>query len=173
MSQAIVKPTSEKEALALFSSSDDRELLDAAENDAFMPYDFEFQARALLVSVKGKANYDNKGVFCTFKIVESNHPEVRVGKFYTVAFFDVHKTLPEFVLKQHLLDKREFAAVVAGARAEDDSFKAAPVLLKLHREVDSLDIPMLLHNKYLKTTRNNKKVHNLRFALDRGPVAAE
>jgi hypothetical protein len=40
------------------------------------------------------------------------------------------------------------------------------VLLKLHREVESLDVPMLLQNRYLKTTRNGKKVHNLRFALD-------
>jgi hypothetical protein len=167
MTQALVKPTTEKDALAILASADDRELLDAAENDAFMPYDFPFQARALLVSVKAKKNYDNQGVFCTFKIVESSAPaEVRVGKFYTVAFFDVHKTLPEFVLKQHLLDKREFAAVVAKANAGDETFKAAPVLLKLHREVDSLDIPMLLENRFVKVTRNGKKVHNLRFALD-------
>lgn len=168
MSQALVKPTTEKEALALFASADDRELLDAAENDAFMPYDLEFQARALLVSVKGKSNYDNKGVFCTYKIIESSAPqEVKVGKFYTVAYFDTHKTLPEFVLRQHLVDKREFAATIAGANSSDDSFKAAPVLLKLHREVESLDIPVLLHNRFVKTTRNGKKVHQLYIALDK------
>lgn len=167
MSQALVKPTTEKEALAILATADDRELLDAAENDAFMPYDLPFKARALLVSVKAKKNYDNQGVFCTFRITESSEPkEVKVGKFYTVAFFDVHKTLPEFVLKTHLVQKREFAAVVAGANAADDSFKAAPVLLKLHREVESLDIPMLLENVYLKTTRNGKRVHEYRFALD-------
>lgn len=170
MSQALVKPTTEKEALALFATADDRELLDAAENDAFMPYDLEFQARAQLISVKGKKNYDNSGVFVTFRITESSNPqEVKVGKQYVIAFFDTHKTLPEFVLKQHLIQKREFASVVAGnSGAAPDDFKAAPVLLAMHREVESLDIPMLLQNKYIKTTRNGKKVHELRFALDRG-----
>ncbi len=168
MSQALVKPTTEKEVLSILGTADDRELLDAAENDAFMPYDIEFQAKAQLVSVKAKKNYDNQGLFVTFRIVESSAPqEVKVGKQYTVAFFDTHKTLPEFVLKTHLVQKREFAAVVAGANSADDSFKAAPVLLKLHREVESLEIPMLLQNKYLKTTRNGKKVHELRFALDK------
>jgi hypothetical protein len=166
MTQALVKPTTEKDLLAILGAADDRELLDAAENDAFMPYDHEFQARAMLVAVKAKKNYDNQGLFCTFRIVESSSPEVKVGKNYTVAFFDVHKSLPEFVLKQHLIDKREFAAVIAKQRSEDETFKAAPVLLKLHREVESLDVPMLLQNRYLKTTRNGKKVHNLRFALD-------
>lgn len=167
MSQALVKPTTEKEALSILASADDRELLDAAENDAFMPYDLPFKARALLVSVKAKKNYDNQGLFCTFKIVESSAPqEVKVGKLYTVAFFDSHKSLPEFVLKSHLIQKREFAAVIAGANSSDEAFKAAPVLLKLHREVESLDIPMLLDNRYVKTTRNQKKVHNLNFALD-------
>lgn len=168
MSQALVKPTTEKEVLSILGTADDRELLDAAENDAFMPYDIEFQAKAQLVSVKAKKNYDNQGLFVTFRIVESSAPqEVKVGKQYTVAFFDTHKTLPEFMLKTHLVQKREFAAVVAGANSADDSFKAAPVLLKLHREVESLEIPMLLQNKYLKTTRNGKKVHELRFALDK------
>ena len=166
MSQALVKPTTEKEVLSILGTADDRELLDAAENDAFMPYDFAFTARALLVSVKAKKNYDNQGLFVTFRITDSSAPqEVKVGKQYTVAFFDTHKTLPEFVLKTHLIQKREFAAVVAGANSADDSFKAAPVLLKLHREVQSLDIPMLLQNRYIKTTRTGKKVHELRFEL--------
>lgn len=168
MSQALVKPTTEKEALSILASADDRELLDAAENDAFMPYDLPFKARALLVSVKAKSNYDNRGLFCTYKVLESSAPsEVKVGKLYTVAYFDSHKTLPEFVLRQHLIDKRELAATIAGANSSDESFKAAPVLLKLHREVDSLDIPVLLDNRFVKTTRNGKKVHQLHIALDK------
>jgi hypothetical protein len=63
MTQALVKPTTEKDLLAILGAADDRELLDAAENDAFMPYDHEFQARAMLVERQGQeANYDNKGL---------------------------------------------------------------------------------------------------------------
>lgn len=176
MSQALVKPTTEKDILAILGSVDDRELLDAAENDAFMPYDTKFQVRADLLAVRPKKNYDNQGLFLTFKITESNNPEVKVNKMYTIAFFDVHKTLPEFVLKQHLLDKRAFAAAVAGAQDTED-FKGAPVLLKLARATqendlkgETLDIPMLIENRYLKTTRNGKAIHRYYFA--RGPNAA-
>jgi hypothetical protein len=167
MTQALVKATTEKDALAILGAADDRELLDAAENDQFMPYDLPFSGRCMLVSVKAKANYDNKGLFITVKILESSAPnEVKPGKNYTVAYFDVHKTLPEFVLKQHLVDKREFARVIAGS-PPDEGFKAAPVLLKLHREVESLDVALLFQNRFVKTTRNGKKIHHLQFALDK------
>lgn len=175
MSQAIVKPTTEKEILAILGAADDRELLDAAANDDFLPYDIEFQVRADLLAVVAKRNYDNSGLFVTFRVTESNNPEVKVNKRYTIAFFDTHKTLPEFVLKQHLLDKREFAAVVSKNRAEDEAFKSAPVLLKLHRasQEGELGVPMLLQNKFVKRTRNGKNVHHLRFALDNTAAAAE
>lgn len=172
MSQAIVKPTTDKDVLRILGNADDRELLDAAENDAFMPYDTEFSIEADLLALRVKKNYDNEGVFVTFKVTASNNPEVKVNKLYTIAFFEVHKSVPEFVLKSHLLLKRAFAVAVAGVQ-DTPEFKAAPVLLKLARATqendlkgETLDIPMLIQNKYLKTTRNQKKIHQYRFARD-------
>lgn len=176
---ALVKQASEKEILAVFASADDRELHDESGNDDFLPYDIEFQGRGLILAVKGKKNYDNSGVFITLQVTESSRPqEVKVGKRYTIAYFDTHKTMPPFVLQKHSVQKREFAALLArgtdpqaaNPHATDDNgkylFKAAAVLLKLHREVDALDIPVMFQNKFVKTTRPGKKIHDLMWALD-------
>jgi hypothetical protein len=176
---ALVKPASEKEILEVFAAADDRELHDESGNDDFLPYDIEFQGRGLVLAVKGKKNYDNSGVFVTLQITESSRPqEVKVGKRYTVAFFKTHKSMPEFVIKKHAVQEREFAAMLAkGADPQAETphavdangkylFKAAAVLLRLHREVDSLDIPVMFHNKFQKTTRAGKKIHDLLWARD-------
>jgi hypothetical protein len=170
--------------LPLFASADDRELHDDSGYDEFLPYDCEFQGRGIILAVKGKPNYDNAGVFVTLKVTESSRPqEVKVGKRYTVAFFDKHPRMQPFVLAKHAQLKREFvAALYKGVdpladtpHATDDNgkylFKAAAYLLKMHREVESLDIPVLFHNKYERTTRPGKKIHNLLWARDDAAAA--
>lgn len=164
MSNAIVTTTTSKDALAILGASDDRELL-AQGMDDFLPYDVKFEAGVELVEVKAKKNHDNRGVFCTFRILESDSPDnVKVGKTYVVAFFDQHKTVPEFVIGKMAQQRREFAATIAGVPC-DDAFQAAPVLLQLHNEVEPLGIRMRIRNVYLRTTRTGKAIHELRFEL--------
>jgi len=167
MSNAIVTTTTSKDALSILGASDDRELLSQGLED-FLPYDVAFQAKVRINEVKAKKNFDNRGVFVNMTITESSNPEnVKVGKTYVVAFFDQHKSIPEFVLGKMAQQRREFAATVAGQPC-DDGFKAAPVLLQLHNEVEPLGIAMRVENKFLRNTRTGKAVHELRFALDQG-----
>lgn len=166
MSTAItVKPTTSKEELSILGASDDRELLSQGLND-FLPYDLPFEAVVEIQEVKARRNHDNRGVFVSLKVLESSAPrEVQVGKTYALAFFDVHKTLPEFVLTKMIQGRREFAAAIAGADANDESFQSAKALLQLHQEVEPLGIKMRFVNKFVKTTRNNKAIHELAYEL--------
>lgn len=160
-----VTTTTSKDALAILGESDNRELL-AQGMDDFLPYDLVFDVRADLVEVKAKKNYDNRGVFATFIIRESDQPEnVKVGKTYVIAFFDQHKSIPDFVIGKMAQQRREFAATIAGVPCGED-FKAAPVLLQLHNEVEPLGIPMRLRNVFIRNTRAGKPIHELRFALE-------
>lgn len=164
MTTAIVTQTTNKEALAILAASDDRDLLSQGMDD-FLPYDVPFTAIVELVELKAKKNHDNRGVFVNFKILESDNPEnVKPGKAYVVAFFDTHKSVPEFVLGKMAQQRREFAACIAGVPVSDE-FQAAPVLLQLHNEVEPLGIKMKLSNVYLRKTRTGKLIHELRFAL--------
>lgn len=164
MANELVTTTTSKDALAILAASDDRELL-AQGMDDFLPYDIKFDILVDFVELKAKKNHDNRGVFCTFKVLESDNPEnVRVGKTYVIAFFDTHKTVPEFVIGKMAQKRREFAAVIAGVPC-DDAFQAAPVLLQLHNEVEPLGIKMRIRNEYLRPTRTGKAIHELRFAL--------
>lgn len=164
MSTAIVTQTTNKDALAILAASDDRELL-AQGMDDFLPYDVKFDALVELTEVRAKKNHDNRGIFVSMKILESDSPNnVKVGKSYVVAFFDTHKTVPEFVLGKMAQQRREFAATIADVPCTDE-FQAAPVLLQLHNEVEPLGIRMRLQNVYLRTTRTGKAIHELRFAL--------
>lgn len=166
MSNAIVTTTTSKDALSILGASDDRELLSQGMED-FLPYDVPFQAKVRINEVKAKKNHDNRGIFISMTVLESSDPDnVKVGKAYVVAYFDTHKTVPEFVLGKMAHQRREFAATIAGVPNTDD-FKAAPVLLQLHNEVEPLGILMDIENKYLRTTRNAKPIHELRFALSK------
>ncbi len=60
--------------------------------------------------------------------------------------------------------RKAFAAVIAGVE-DTEEFKAAPVLLQLHNEVEPLGIPLVLTNKFTRTTRTGKAIHDLTFAL--------
>ncbi len=167
MSNAIVTTTTSKDALSILGASDDRELLSQGLDD-FMPYDIPFEVDAELVEVKARRNHDNRGVFCTFRILASNSPDnVKVGKTYTIAFFDQSKVIPEFVLGKMAHARREFAATIAGVDCTE-AFQAAPVLLQLHNEVEPLGIKMTLRNVYTRTTRTGKKIHDLSFKLAQG-----
>lgn len=164
MSNAIVTTTTSKDAMAILGASDDRELLSQGMDD-FLPYDIRFEVLVDLVEVKAKKNHDNRGVFATFKVLETSDPQnVKVGKTYVIAFFDQHKTIPEFVLGKMAHQRREFAAVIAGVDCTEE-FAAAPVLLQLHNEVEPLGIRMRLRNEYIRTTRTGKPIHELRFEL--------
>jgi len=164
MSNSIVTTTSSKDELAILAASDDRELRSQGLDD-FLPYDVAFTISCLILEVKPRKNHDNRGVFVTLKVTASDNPDnVRVGKTYAIAFFDQHKTIPEFVIAKMMESRREFAAALDQVDCTDD-YKAAPTLLKLAKEVEPLDIPFTIRNKYQRTTRTGKAIHELQFAL--------
>lgn len=161
---ATVSSTIGKDEAAIFEASDDRELLSQGQDD-FLPYELEFDALVSVLEVKAKRNHDSRGVFVTVRVVESSAPsEVKLGKQYVLAFFDAHKTIPEFVLGQMARSRKAFAAAVAGAGEDDPAFKAGPVLAQLHKEVDSLDIKMRFTSRFVRKTRNGKAIHALSYA---------
>lgn len=158
---ALVGATVDKDALAILGASDDRNLMSQGQDD-FLPYDHEFTVDVDISEVKAKKNYDSRGVFVTFRVTDSSSAEIKSGKQYVIAFFDAHKNLDEFIISKHMASRRQFAACVEGVD-ENADYQAAPVLLVLHKEVEPLGIKMRMYNKYQRTTRNGKKIHELRF----------
>lgn len=156
-----------KDELAALGASDDRELMAAGKSD-FLPYEFAFDALFDVVEVKGKKEYDSRGVFVKLdcvKVYEAESPkELKAGTQYTLGFFDVHPKIPPYVIGQQILSRRAFAATIAQV-PDNDSFKAAPVLVELHKEVEPLGIRMRIRNVFDRTTRTGKKVHKLEFEL--------
>jgi hypothetical protein len=154
-----------KDELSILEASDDRELLSQGQDD-FLPYELPFDALVDVLEVKARRNHDSRGVFVTLRVVESSAPaEVKVGKQYVLAFFDAHKTIPEFVLGQMARSRKEFAAsLVPGASGDDPNFKAGPVLAQLHKQVEPLHISMRFTSKFVRKTRNGKAIHALSFA---------
>lgn len=167
MSESIVQVTTSKDALAIMGASDDRELLSQGLDD-FLPYDIAFEVLVDVLECKAKRNYDNRGVFVSIKILETSAPkEIPVGKTYTQAYFDVHKSMPAFVVAKMLQSRRELVACIAGVPC-DDEFKAAPVLLQLHQEVEPLHIKMRFKNVFIRNTRTGKAIHELKYELAQG-----
>lgn len=171
MSTALVKPTTERDALAIIGASDDRELLDAAGGADWLPRDCEFEIEVEAVECKARKNYDNQGIFFTAVVRESNKPEeIPVNKQVTVAWFDKHPTIPPYVIAKMMKNRRDFAAVLAGkantkGEAPDESvFKSAPVLLKLHQQVEPLGFRIRIKSEYSHTTRKGKDIYETRFA---------
>lgn len=161
---ATVSPTLDRESESILNASDDRDLISQGQDD-FLPYDCEFDIGVDIIEVRPKKNHDSRGVFVTLRVTESSAPkEVQVGKTYVLAFFDAHKTIPEFVIGNMIKQRRAFAAAVAGVSDTAD-FKAAEVLTPLVREVEPLGIAMRFTNNFVRTTRTGKAIHQLNFAL--------
>lgn len=162
-----VSASVDKDALSIIGASDDRELL-AQGKDDFLPYEFAFDCEVELVEVKARKEFDSRGVFIKLvvkSIASCESPkELKIGKSYTLAFFDAHKSVPEFVLGQMARSRKAFAAAIDGVE-DNDEYKAAPILLQLHREVEPLGIRMNFVNSFVRTTRNGKKIHALSFKL--------
>lgn len=156
-----------KEELSIFNASDDRELIAQGRSD-LLPYEFAFDALFDIVESKGRKDYDSRGVYVKLdciKVYSADSPkELQEGKPYTLAFFDVNPKLPPYVIGQQILSRRAFAAAIAGV-PDNDSFKAADVLVAMHKEVEPLGIRMRIRNEYERTTRNGKKIHRLAFEL--------
>lgn len=182
MTQAIVTVGLDRDAAEAFAASNDRRLMAQAQTE-FLPYEFPFKIGVEILEVKGKKNYDSRGVFVQLRVLSSlavpddsgrlvlpSEDELKVGKEYTLAFFDQHKTMPDFVLGQQVLQRRAFAACLAQENDTPD-FDAAKVLVPLHLEVEPLGIQMTFTNRYLRTTRasaanpKGKRIHALDFAL--------
>ncbi len=164
MSEAIVTTTTSKDAASIIGASDDRELMSQGLDD-FLPYDLPFDAVVEINEVKAKKNYDNRGIFVQLKVLESSAPnDVKVGKTYALAFFDTHKTLSPFIIAKMILSRRAFAAAIAN-QPDSDDFKAAPVLLQLHQEVEPLGIKMQFRNVFERRTRTGKDIHRMEYAL--------
>jgi hypothetical protein len=177
MSEAIVKPaTTDREALAILGFSDSmdgRQLVAEAKGD-LLPYEDEYEIIGELIEGKAEKNHDSRGFRVKLRVIESNKPQlVKVNHTYTLWFFDQHKTLPSQVLAEMVQSRLEFAACLAGYEGdpleelEDGTpkFKAAPTLLDMHRQVEPLGVQVRFRNNYLRTTRNNKRLHKLQFEM--------
>lgn len=161
---ATITPTLDRESESILNASDDRDLIAQGQDD-FLPYDLEFDIGVEILEVRPKKNHDSRGVFVTLRVTESNAPaEVQVGKTYVLAFFDAHKTIPEFVIGTMIKQRRAFAAAVAGT-VDSPDFRAADVLIPLVREIEPLGIAMRLTSNFVRNTRNGKAIHTLKFAL--------
>lgn len=179
MSSEITKPsapTTDRDALAILGFSDSldgRQLIAEAKGD-LLPYEEEFEVLAELVEGKAEKNHDSRGFRVRLKVLESNAPKtVKVNSSYTLWFFDQHKTLPSQVLAEMLKQRLKFAACVAGYEGDTEAegpdgtpvFKAAPVLLGLHKEVEPLGLKMRFKNVYVRSTRNGKRLHTMHFEM--------
>lgn len=167
--------TSDRDAASILGftdSAEGRELIAEGKGD-LLPYDAPFNAIGEIIEVKAQKNYDSRGVRVKLRIVETDSQVVKVNRTYTLWFFDRNKSLENFVLAEMAEQRIMFAAAIDsydGDPLEQQAdgtykYKAAPVLLQLHREVNPLGIRMRFKNEYLRTTRNGKALHKLRFEL--------
>jgi hypothetical protein len=173
---APISTTVTREALAILGATDSldgRQLIAEAKGDLF-PYEVEYQSVVELIELKAEQNHDSRGVRVKLRVLESSAPDrVRVNQQYTLWFFDAHKTLPSQVLAEMQVQRLKFAAALseyAGDPLEENpdgtpNFKAGPVLLEYHRQVEPLGLQMRINNKYLRSTRNGKRLHVMSFEL--------
>lgn len=174
-SLAIAQQTIDREAAAIIGSTDSgdsRALISEARGD-LLPYNVPFVVEADLIEVKAEKNYDSRGIRVKLQVVASNSDAVKVNRSYTLWFFDRNPQLKEFVLAEMAEQRVRFAAVLDEYQGDplelnpdgSPKFKAAPVLLDLHRKVEPLGIRMRFSNVYQRTTRNGAQLHKLFFEL--------
>lgn len=168
--------TSDRDAAAILGATDSldgRAIIAEAKGD-LLPYEDEFEIVAELIEGKAEKKFDSRGFRVRLKVLESNNPKTcKVNSSYTLWFFDQHKTLPSQVLAEMLTSRAQFAACIAGYTGDvteelpdgTPKFKAGPVLLDLHKEVEPLGIKVRFKNTYVRSTRNGKRLHKLSFEL--------
>lgn len=173
---AKVTPTTDRDAAAILGASDSldgRQLVAQARGD-LLPYEDEYEIVAELIEIKAEKNYDSRGVRVLLRVEETSRPDVaKLARQYTLWFFDQNKALPDFVLAEMVVSRIQFAATLAGYDGDPleenpdgtPKFKAAPVLLAFHKEVEPLGLKMRFKNTYIRTTRNGKKLHKLSFEM--------
>lgn len=172
---AVVGEAVDREAAAIIGftdSLDGRQLISEARGD-LLPYNVPFDIIADLIEGKAEKNYDSRGFRVKLQVVESDSEAVRPNHSYTLWFFDKNPSLKEYVLAEMAEQRVRFAAVLDGYQGDpleqnpdgSPKFKAAPVLLNLHREVNPLNIRMRFRNVYQRTTRNGARLHKLQFEL--------
>jgi hypothetical protein len=171
----VVQQAVDREAAAIIGATDSgesRELISEARGD-LLPYNVPFIVEADLIEVKAEKNYDSRGIRVKLAVVSSDSEAVKVNRSYTLWFFDRNPSLKEFVLAEMSAQRVQFAAVLAEYDGDplalngdgSPKFRAAPVLLDLHRQVEPLGIRMRFENRYLRTTRNGARLHKLYFSL--------
>lgn len=174
-SEIIVQQSVDREAASILGATDSaesRELISESRGD-LLPYNVPFNIVADLVELKAEKNYDSRGVRVKLAVVESDSDAVRPSRSYTLWFFDRNPSLKEFVLAEMASQRIAFAAAVGQYQGDPlelnpdgtPKFKAAAVLLELHREVEPLGIRMRFENRYVRTTRNGARLHKLYFSL--------
>jgi hypothetical protein len=166
----------DREALAILGftdSADGRQLVSEAKGD-LLPYKVPYEAVVDLIEVKAEKNYDSRGIRVKLVVVESDNPQqLRVNQSYTMWFFDRNPSIPAFVLAEMAEQRIRFAATLdeyEGDPLEElpdgtPKFKAAKVLLDLHKQVQPLGIRMRLKNVFVRKTRNGAPLHKLHFEL--------
>lgn len=159
--------------LGFADSEEGRELVEEGKGD-LLPYDAPFDILAEIVEVKGKKNYDSRGVYAKLRVLETDAPTVcKVNRTYTLWFFDRNKNLEDFVIGKMVEQRIRFVAAIDEypgdplERGADGKYlyKSAPTLLQMHQKVEPLGIQMRIRNKFVRTTRNNKDIHELEFEL--------
>jgi hypothetical protein len=165
----------DREAAAIIGytdSADGRQVISEANGD-LLPYNIPFNALVELIEGKAEKNYDSRGFRLKVKVLESDQPNVRVNQTYTLWFFDKNPSLKEYILAEMAEQRVRFAAALD--EYQDDplellpdgspKYKAAPVLLELHRAVEPLGILMRFENRFVRKTRNGALLHKLHFSL--------
>lgn len=171
----IAQQTIDREAAAIIGatdSDDSRALISEGRGD-LLPYNVPFVVEADLIEVKAEKNYDSRGIRVKLQVVASDSPAVKVNRAYTLWFFDRNPSLKEYVLAEMAEQRIRFAATLDEFDGDPlelladgtPKFKAAPVLLDLHKRVDPLGIRMRFSNVYQRTTRNGARLHKLFFEL--------
>lgn len=171
---ATKQPTTDREALAIlgFTDSLDGRNLVAEGNGDLLPYDKAFDILVELVEGKAEKNYDSRGFRIKFRVLETDAPAVvKVNREYSLWFFDQHKTIPAIAIAEMVQNRIIFAATYSGYEGDPleldaagaPVFKAAPVLLDIHREVEPLGVMMRIKSTFLRNTRNGKPLHKLSF----------
>lgn len=171
----LVQNTVDREAAAIIGATDaaeSRELIAEGRGD-LLPYNVPFVFEADLIEVKAEKNYDSRGVRVKLQVVSSDSDAIKVNRAYTLWFFDRNPSLKEYVLAEMAEQRIRFAATLDQYEGDPlellpdgtPKFKAAPVLLDLHRRVEPLNVRVRFENRYVRTTRNGARLHKLHFEL--------
>lgn len=165
------------DAAAIIGATDgaSRQLVRESTGADFLPYNVPFDIEVELIEVKAEKSFTAQGIRVKFRVVASNTEAVVVNREYNLNFYDRNAALADkpWVLAEMAEQRIRFAAALDEYQGDplalnadgSPQYRAAPVLLDLHRRVEPIGIRMRFSNVYRYTTKNGARLHKLHFAL--------